>query len=205
MPLHKEILVKEQMELLLLIEEFAHDFVLVGGTAIALHVGHRQSVDFDLFSHEELDSQKIKRKILRNSKIDRTYVSNDREYTMIVHNVKITFFNFPYKIKAPVRLNRVIRLPDLLTLGAMKAFALGFRSKWKDYVDLYFIIKNYHSIDEISGRADEMFKGEFNGRIFREALSYFKDINYNEKVIFMPGFDVPDAVVKRELTRFSIQ
>lgn len=205
MPLHKEILVKEQLELLSLIEEFAQGFVLVGGTAIALHIGHRQSVDFDLFSYEIFDSQRVKRKIMRHSKIDKTYIQSNEEYTLMVHNVKITFFNFLYKIKAPIRLNRVIRLPDLLTLAAMKAFALGFRSKWKDYIDLYFIIKNHYSIEEISQRAKEIFKGEFNGRIFREALSYFNDINYAEKVDFMKGFEVSDAVIKKALTKFSIQ
>lgn len=50
----------------------------------------------------------------------------------------------------------------------MKAFALGRRAKWKDYVDLYFIIKDYHSIDEICTKGKEIFEGEFNEKIFRE-------------------------------------
>lgn len=103
-----------------------------------------------------------------------------------------------------MRFNRAVRLPDLLTLAAMKAFALGQRSKWKDYVDLYFIMKGGYSLDAISKKADEMFGGEFNGRIFREALAYFDDINYAEQVIFMPGFEVADATIKRELTKFSL-
>ena len=53
----------------------------------------------------------------------------------------MTFYNFPYKIKASAYLDKTIQLPDLLTLAAMKAFALGNRGKWKDYVDLYFILK----------------------------------------------------------------
>ncbi len=203
--MHKEILTKEQQELLPLIKEFSKDFILVGGTAIALHIGHRQSIDFDLFSYGEFNNKKVKRKILRYRKIDKTYRSETGEYTLMVNGVKITFYDFPYKIKSPIHLDKKIQLPDLLTLAAMKAFALGNRGKWKDYVDLYFIIKDHYSLDEISKKADDIFGGEFNERIFREALSYFDDVNYSEEVIYMKGFAVPDKTVKKALIEFSLQ
>lgn len=203
--MHKEIFTKEQTDLLPLIKEFSKDFILVGGTAIALHIGHRQSIDFDLFSYGELKNAKIKRKILRYRKIDKTYISTTEEYTLIINSVKMTFYDFPYKIKASEFLDKKIRLPDLLTLAAMKAFALGNRGKWKDYVDLYFILKNYYSLEEISKKGEEVFGGEFNGRIFREALGYFKDINYSEKVAYMKGFAVPDRVIEKELIKFSLE
>ena len=117
--MHKEILVREQVALLPLIQGFSEDFVLVGGTAIALQMGHRQSIDFDLFSYGDFDNRKIRKKILLWSKIDRTFVSNDGEYAIMVNKVKIAFYNFPYKIKASARLLQTIRLPDLLTLAAM--------------------------------------------------------------------------------------
>ena len=203
--MHKEIFTQEQQELLPLIKEFSKDFVLVGGTAIALHIGHRQSIDFDLFSYGEFKNAKIKRKILRYRKINKTHISTAGEYTLMVNNVKMTFYDFPYKIKSSVHLDKKIRLPDLLTLAAMKAFALGNRGKWKDYVDLYFIIKDHYSLDEISKKGKEVFGGEFNERIFREALSYFDDINYSEKVVYMKGFAVPDRVIEKALIEFSVQ
>lgn len=204
MLMHKETLTKEQVELLPLIKEFSKEFVLVGGTAIALHIGHRRSIDFDLFSHDDFDNKKIKRKILRYAQINKTYISEQGEYTLMVNNVKITFYNYLHKIKAPVRLDKTIKFPDLLTLSAMKAFALGYRSKWKDYVDLYFILKDYYSIGEISKRGEEIFGNEFNGRIFREALAYFDDVNYSEEVIFMPGFETNDKIIKKKLIKFSL-
>jgi len=63
--LHKEILTKEQIGLLHLVKLFNKDFGLVGGTAIALHIGHRESIDFDLFSIEEFENGKIRKKIVR--------------------------------------------------------------------------------------------------------------------------------------------
>lgn len=85
---------------------------------------------------------------------------------MIVSNVRFTFFQYPFQIAAPKQFQDIIRLPDLLTLGAMKAYALGRRAKWKDYVDLYFIIKNYHTIHEIIKRAVQIFRSEFNEKTF---------------------------------------
>lgn len=57
MPLHKEIITKEQSKLLPLVAEFSKDFGLVGGTAIALYLGHRRSIDFDLFSQKNSETK----------------------------------------------------------------------------------------------------------------------------------------------------
>lgn len=62
-------------------------------------------------------------------------------------------------------------MPDLLTLAAMKAFALGQRLKWKDYVDLYFIfyyfiMKDFCRIGEIIKKGEELFGGEFADKLF---------------------------------------
>jgi len=86
----------------------------------------------------------------------------------------------------------------------MKAFALSRRAKWKDYVDLYFVMKDYFSLNEISKQGGKIFGKEFNEKIFRESLAYFTDINYGEKVIFMPGVEVSDAILKKSLIKISL-
>lgn len=90
---------------------------------------------------------------------------------------------------------------DLLTLAAMKAFALGRRSKWKDYVDLYFIIKFHFSIQEISKKAKEIFKEEFVEKQFIGQLGYFKGINYDEEVTFL----IPNPPTETEIQEFLIK
>src|SRR3989338_3189846 len=142
----KEILTEQQIKLLPLIEKFSKDFGLVGGTAIALHVGHRESIDFDLFTLNELDPSKIKRKITNGFKVEKVFVNETDEYTVLINGVKITFFRYPFRIEFKDSLDNIIKVADLLTLAAMKAYALGRRAKWKDYVDMYFIFKNSHSI-----------------------------------------------------------
>ena len=80
--MHDEILTKEQVELLPLIKTFSKDFGLVGGTAVALHLGHRESIDFDMFSYEPFNNFNIKRKILQKAKIGEIIVNKKQEYTI---------------------------------------------------------------------------------------------------------------------------
>lgn len=166
--MHKEILTKEQTELLPLIAEFSKNFGLVGGTAVALHLGHRRSIDFDLFSKKDFGNQSLLNKILQREKPEPIIVNKLGELTLIVKGVKLTFFHYPYEITYSESIPGVIRIPDLLTLAAMKAFALGMRSKWKDYVDLYFIIAHHHSVADIS-RAAKKFSAASSTKNYSEA------------------------------------
>ena len=95
---HREILTKEQEGLLHLVKLFNKDFGLVGGTAIALHIGHRESVDFDLFSLSEFENHKIRAKIVRAKRIAKILRDEDGQYTMEIGPVKLTFFHYSFKI-----------------------------------------------------------------------------------------------------------
>ncbi len=202
--LHKEILTQEQVDLLPLISAFRKDFGLVGGTAVALYIGHRESIDFDMFSEKKFGNLSLLNKIRKTHHAEEIVVNKEGELTLLINSVKFTFFQYPYHIPYPGDFDGIVRLPSLLTLAAMKAFALGQRNKWKDYVDLYFILRDHFSAEEISRHADELFGANFNGRMFRNQLSYFDDMNYREEVIFRPGFEVSDAEVKRALEDYSL-
>jgi len=86
-------------------------------------------------------------------------------------------------------------MPTLLTLAAMKAFALGRRAKWKDYVDLYFILRDSYTIPEICGEAHDIFKEQFSEKLFREQLAFHKDIDYSEVVDYL-GEPASDSDIK---------
>jgi hypothetical protein len=126
------------------------------------------------------------------------------QITLIVNGVRVTFYKYPFPVIYSEPFGNIIKIPNLLTLGAMKAFALGQRAKWKDYADLYFIFKK-HTISEISNKAEELFKGEFNEKLFREQLCYFGDIDYSEKVDFLPGFEVSDETIMKSLKEVSLE
>lgn len=202
--MHKEILTNEQIKLLPLVRLFARDFGLVGGTAFALYIGHRESIDFDLFATKQFDNNTIKRK-LKNYIIQKIIRDETDQFTLIINNVRFTFFNYPFKISFSEKFNDVIKLPSLLTLSAMKAYALGRRAKWKDYVDLYFATKKYHSIKKITEKAKNIFGHEFNEKIFRAQLAYFRDIDHSEKIIYAKGFKVDDKVIEEYLLKCSLE
>ncbi len=202
--MHKEILTKEQIELLPLIELFKKNFGLVGGTAIALYIGHRESIDFDLFTNKEFNNYYIREKITGLKKIERVIRDEEGQFTLLINSVGFTFFNFPFKINFSEKFDNFIKLPNLLTLSAMKAYVLGRRPKWKDYVDLYFIMKNYYSLGKIAKKAREIFGDEFNEKMFRSQLVYFKDIDYSEKIIYKKRFKIDEKIIKKELVKFSL-
>jgi hypothetical protein len=203
--MHPEILSKEQKELLPLISQFKREFYLVGGTAIALQIGHRRSIDFDLFKQSSLNIRKTLDKLNASKK---SYIVTRRvseQINLVMNTVKITFFQYPYTIEANVDFEKNIKMPDLLSLAAMKAYALGRRSKWKDYVDLYFLLRNYYTLDQIVHKADMLFGQMFSGKLFHAQLAFHKDIDYSESVEYMPGFDVDEQVIKDFLIDKSLQ
>ena len=147
----------------------------------------------------------LERKARQIIKIDKVLKNKESEFTFLSHSVKITFFSFPFPIEYSERFDDIIKMPSILTIAAMKAFALGRRAKWKDYVDLYFILRDHYTINDIVVEGKKIFGGEFNSKIFRTQLSYFKDINYDEKVEFLPGFAVSDKKIKSALVAFSLK
>ncbi len=179
------ILSESQNQLLDAVKMFKRSFYLVGGTAIALQLGHRRSIDFDLFTYTKLNKRNIYKK-LDELKFEIIKIGEDyNQIHYIINNVKFTFFNYPYDIPHKEKLNSVITMPNLLDLASMKAFALGRRAKWKDYVDLYFILNNNYTIEEISTNAVKYFDYNFSEKLFREQLAFHKDIDYSEKVDFV--------------------
>ena len=102
-------------------------------------------------------------------------------------------------------LGKIIKIPDLISLGAMKAFALGRRSKWKDYVDLYFLLKNNYGLKEIVNKSIAIYGQEFSEKLFRAQLAYHEDIDYSEKVEFLPGFEVDENEIKAFLINVALE
>jgi len=198
--MHKDILTTKQIDLLPLIREFSSDYYLVGGTAIALYLGHRRSIDFYLFTPATIKKQSIKRKIdLHRYPVDHILFEDSEQIHFVINSVKITFYSFPYPINAVVDFEQIIKIPDLLTLSAMKAYALGGRAKWKDYVDLYFLLRERFSLRQISDQANHVFGSYYNEKLFREQICYFQDVDYSESIDFVSKV-VHEDEIKRFLT-----
>lgn len=201
--MHSEILNTNQLQLLPLIKQFNKEYYLAGGTAIALYLGHRRSIDFDLFKYSGIKPVSIINTI---SSAGYSYSITRRvteQLNVTVDNVKLTFFQYPFKISATEKFNDIIKIPSLIDLAAMKAYALGRRSKWKDYVDLYFLLNHQFSIEQISKRSTEIFGELFSEKLFRSQLSYFDDIDYTESVDYILK-PIEETEIKSFLTAKSV-
>jgi len=194
--MYKKILTKNQLNLLPLIKKLSKDYYLVGGTAIALHIGHRRSIDFDLFTAKKINRTKIKKFIQQsNLSIQQLIYEDSDQLHIIINSVKMTFYSFPYKIPSDIHFENIISVPTLLDLGAMKAFAIGRRAKWKDYVDMYYLFKYHFNLQEVSTRAKTLFGNDFSQKLLRQQLCYFDDVDYTETVEFISD-QVSESTIK---------
>lgn len=125
------------------------EFYLAGGSAAALYLGHRVSVDLDFFTeHESFNSELLIQSI---QSVGDLKIQQQSRRTLIglLDNVQISFFTYPYALlEAPVYLEG-IRIAGLLDISLMKIIAISQRGKMRDFVDLYFLCRDKYSLEEL--------------------------------------------------------
>ena len=184
--------------------QFRREYNLVGGTAIALYIGHRRSIDFDLFKSSTINHKRNLDKISATSFEHSVTRRVAEQMNLIVNDVKVTFFQYPFPVKVSNKYESFFRLPSLLQLAAMKSYALGRRSKWKDYVDLYFLLRDYFTLFDICSAATQIFGELFSEKLFRSQLCFFDDVDYTEAVDYIIPNPPSDQEIKQTLTDYSI-
>lgn len=183
--MHTEALTKEAEKLFPRFRLFK-EFYLAGGTALALQIGHRRSVDFDFFSQDPLPSNplvKVKR-VFANSSIIVTYRAPE-QLNALIDGVKITLFHYDYPVIDDFVMYRELPLANMREIAAMKAFPIGKRLSYKDYIDWYFLLKENHvDLSDAIAHAKKKFGGDFNDRLFLGQLVSFEDIS-PQKIDFL--------------------
>ncbi|MDP2664826.1 MAG: nucleotidyl transferase AbiEii/AbiGii toxin family protein [bacterium] len=185
--MHEEVLDEKRRAVFAKLSQFP-DFYLSGGTALAFYLGHRISVDFDLFS-----SQKIPRDLLE--KIEKVYqgssvlpsVNNPDELTVFINSVKTTFLFYPFPVVLGFTEYQGIQLSSVKEIAATKAYALGRRVAYRDYIDLYFVLAERHAtLSEIIEIAERKYAENFNSRLFLEQLVDVEEPQ-DTSLIFLKG------------------
>ena len=159
------------------------EFVLYGGTAVALHLGHRHSIDFDFFGNCAFDPSMLERGIpfLGGAKI----VQRERNTLSAVvergGRVKVSFFGVPNlpRLKQPhMSSDNKLKVATLLDLAGTKASVLQVRAEAKDYIDMDALITLGNvSLSAALAAAQKLYGSSFNPEITLKALSYFEDGN----------------------------
>ncbi len=155
-------------------------YVLYGGTALALRVAHRVSVDFDLFAHDPLDHAELERLPFFDGA--ETVQEGENERTVLVHHgdetVKVSFFGSIQfgRVGTPEPTDdEVMGVASLRDLGGTKIKALLQRVHTKDYIDVVALLDAGISLVEIFGAASTLFGTAFNHIVAQKALTYFED------------------------------
>jgi len=160
-------------------QKFIQKFYLAGGTGLALHFGHRFSVDLDFFSDDINTVGPAQRSALRTLLDDPTLaITHDKDSSFVVvwRGVGVSFFRLNlYPLAQPTFLVNNVRLASVEEIGAMKLAAIINRGTRKDMVDLYFILQQV-SLDDIFQVASVKY---VKARSFAvsavRAMSFFED------------------------------
>ena len=95
-------------------------------------MGHRRSIDFDLFTMDKIKRLTLRRKAEQSGLPCKLLGEDSDQIHFVLNNVKVTFFSYPYAVEHPVLYGRYYLHADAPFSGGDRAFALGRRAKWKD-------------------------------------------------------------------------
>lgn len=176
--------------------EFVKKFYLAGGTGLAMQLGHRKSIDLDFFTSESLFIVSM----LRELGIFTTKILQQSEGTLevIADGVKVSFMQYDYPLVGElVRYNDLVNIASVYDIGCMKLTAISSRGSKKDFVDMYYILK------QISFRnLLEMFSQKYSGVEYSSAhilrsLRFFEDADNDPELDFL--VDINWIEIKKSL------
>lgn len=166
----------ELLELLDLLQPIVENsFYLAGGTAAALHLGHRKSEDLDFFSAKEFEPISLHREL---SSLQNFNFTGEARGTLhgIINGVKLSFFHYPYPVLYDFIDYKNIDLADLKDIALMKLTAISGRGARKDFIDLFFIATKIMPLEKMLQIFSDKYanKEDFRYHLVK-SLGYFED------------------------------
>ena len=155
-----------------------HQFNLVGGTALALQIGHRISVDIDMFSKSVFDNKQLKECLLENFQGHDISFDYEAKNTLIgsIDQIKVDFIRHSYPTIKETKTIEGIRLCSLEDIAAMKVSAITDNgTRIKDFVDLYYLLHHF-KLDEIIQFYEQKYQSE-NSFHALKSITYFNDLD----------------------------
>ena len=178
--IHKDpvIIHPETFGLLLKIQEddFFKDFFLVGGTALALQIGHRLSIDLDFFSTHPFDNQVVEAHLVSTYGFFTDYVDTNT-LKGFIQNIKVDFLTHAFPFVRPLVKEEGVSLASLEDIGAMKLDAIAHSgNQQKDFYDLFFLLEHFSLQDLVS--AYEIKYPNSSKMIPLKGVTWFEDIDF---------------------------
>lgn len=175
--IHLDVLTKPEQDVFAQLLSFRKDGYLAGGTALALQIQHRRSYDFDIFVAKPVGAIFRKRVKQIFGKVD-FYVDTSEQISFRTkENIAVTFVTYYYQTLFPQTRTESVNLANVADIACDKAHTVGRRAIWRDYVDLFILLKRgIVTIEYLCEMAEKKFGGAFNEALFLEQLCYFKDV-----------------------------
>lgn len=178
-------------------EPLLNDFVLVGGTALALHFGHRISEDIDLFSWERFDVDFLINELSNKIKFE-TKLKTPIGAHIFIKTVKTDLVYFPKKPIRNICFENNIRLLTVEDIAPMKLNAIANRGARKDFYDLYFLLEEF-KVEELIQLFSEKFETQDIFGLSR-SLTYFEDAETQSDIILLKNKSLTWKQVKKRIT-----
>ena len=176
--MHPEILEGPQKSLLAQLERTLSgtDFYLAGGTALALHLGHRRSVDLDFFSSESFENERLLA-LLRQIGEFQIRRNDPGTVTGQLEGIQVSFIQYAYPmLDPPSKPDFGPVVAGLRDIASMKLSAIMGRGSRRDFLDLYAVYQHGHSLEEIYAWFQEKYRGiSYDPYHLARSLVYFLD------------------------------
>jgi hypothetical protein len=170
-------------------DERLKDYFLVGGTALSLQLGHRKSIDLDLFTHHPFDSNSLFNYLSNTYKNHEVKPVAKFANTLMVtmDKIKVDFIQHDYPLLYALKNHGALRMASMDDIAAMKVNAIvQSGERMKDFVDLAEIAK-YRTVDQVMDAYHKKYSQGMPVPFAKKAISYFQDVDVAERPVMMEG------------------
>ena len=166
---------------------------LVGGTALALRIGHRRSIDIDLFGSLDIDVYTLSQKLNNLGKVT---LLNQTEniHVYLVNEIKVDMVNYHYPWLEDEILIDGIRLAGAKDIAAMKLAAITGRGTKKDFIDLFYLLKQFTLKEMLSFYENKYTDG--SAFLVMKSLTYFEDADREQSPVMLQQLDWVEVKTK---------
>ncbi len=179
------------------------DLRLVGGTALALQIGHRHSIDLDFFGHIEASGLEIVSTLEEQGYNVSLEHDTKPIKMMFVNGIKIDVVNYKFPWIDVIVEDENVRMAGRKDIAAMKLSALTGRGTRKDFVDIYFLLKEF-SLKQMFELYEQKYRDAPLYTVFR-SLAYFVDAEEQPmpEMLIPVNWEEIKSTIQKEIERFD--
>ena len=197
--LHKECLPQKGWKILYGLNEVLKKYrvTLAGGTALALHLGHRISIDLNFFTDFNFKVESIISEIRKTGYPFQIISEGDGYLIVFVDGIKVSLFKYDYPFMDKPLIYKGVQVAGILDIASMKVIAISQRGTKRDFVDLFFILQDlpFHKVAEHMVR--RFGKERINPVHLGKSLVYFSDAESNPDPEYIKGKELNWDNVKK--------